>query len=55
MAISDTRQRKMPSMRDRKTGQELAYPEAVQLKNPSNPEFKGEVTLFLLCIYMVFF
>ncbi|KAI5436093.1 hypothetical protein KIW84_022513 [Lathyrus oleraceus] len=43
MAISDTRQRKMPSMRDRKTGQELAYPEAVQLKNPSNPEFKGEV------------
>ncbi|CAI8595524.1 unnamed protein product [Vicia faba] len=43
MAISDTRQRKMPSNRDRETGQQLAYPEAVQLRNPSNPEFKGEV------------
>ncbi|XP_061336887.1 probable rhamnogalacturonate lyase B [Gastrolobium bilobum] len=43
MAISDTRQRRMPSMRDRETGQRLAYPEAVLLTHPSNPQFRGEV------------
>ncbi|XP_058772232.1 uncharacterized protein LOC131646097 [Vicia villosa] len=43
MAISDTRQRKMPSKIDREAGKVLAYPEAVLLTNPSNPEFKGEV------------
>lgn len=48
MAISDTRQRNMPSMRDRLSGQSLAYPEAVLLTHASEPQFKGEVTLFCL-------
>ncbi|KAK7386694.1 hypothetical protein VNO78_27029 [Psophocarpus tetragonolobus] len=43
MAISDERQRNMPTMRDRETGQILAYREAVLLTRPSNPEFRGEV------------
>ncbi|CAJ2636318.1 unnamed protein product [Trifolium pratense] len=43
MALSDTRQRSMPSMKDRDTGQVLAYKEAVLLTKPSNPEFRGEV------------
>ncbi|KAF7129191.1 hypothetical protein RHSIM_Rhsim10G0175200 [Rhododendron simsii] len=43
MAISDTRQRVMPTAYDRSTGQTLDYPEAVLLTNPSNPDLKGEV------------
>ncbi|KAJ4964551.1 hypothetical protein NE237_016400 [Protea cynaroides] len=43
MAISDHRQRIMPTPEDRATGQPLAYPEAVILTNPSNPELRGEV------------
>ncbi|PRQ20947.1 putative rhamnogalacturonan endolyase [Rosa chinensis] len=45
MAISDSRQRHMPLPDDRseKRGQALAYPEAVLLVNPVEPEFKGEV------------
>ncbi|KAL1365474.1 hypothetical protein AAHE18_03G290900 [Arachis hypogaea] len=43
MALSSTRQRTMPTMRDRETGQILAYPEAVLLTKPSNPQFRGEV------------
>lgn len=43
MAISDNRQRSMPTMRDRERGQILAYPEAVLLTKPTNPEFRGEV------------
>ncbi|XP_042486955.1 rhamnogalacturonate lyase-like [Macadamia integrifolia] len=43
MAVSDQRQRIMPTLADRTNGQPLAYPEAVKLTNPSNPEFKGEV------------
>ncbi|XP_073104731.1 uncharacterized protein [Elaeis guineensis] len=45
MAISDTRQRVMPMPDDRLPGrcQQLAYPEAVLLTNPINPELKGEV------------
>ncbi|XP_047173846.1 rhamnogalacturonate lyase-like [Vigna umbellata] len=43
MAISDERQRNMPTKKDRETGQELAYPEAVLLTKPANPEFRGEV------------
>ena len=48
MAISDDRQRYMPLPDDREPerGQPLAYPEAVKLINPIEPEFKGEV-LFL--------
>ncbi|XP_042486946.1 uncharacterized protein LOC122067168 [Macadamia integrifolia] len=42
MAVSDQRQRIMPTLADRTNGQPLAYPEAVKLTNPSNPEFKGE-------------
>ncbi|KAJ4962148.1 hypothetical protein NE237_022087 [Protea cynaroides] len=43
MAISDQRQRIMPMPEDRATGEPLAYPEAVILTNPINPELKGEV------------
>ncbi|KAM7276394.1 hypothetical protein ACFE04_018260 [Oxalis oulophora] len=43
MAITDDRQRVMPSAHDRDTGKKLAYIEAVLLTNPSNPELKGEV------------
>ncbi|RDX82939.1 rhiE, partial [Mucuna pruriens] len=43
MAMSDKRQRNMPTMRDRETGQILAFPEAVLLTRPMNPEFRGEV------------
>lgn len=43
MAISDDKQRIMPTDYDRKTGQRLNYPEAVLLTNPENPNLKGEV------------
>ncbi|KAJ4701496.1 Rhamnogalacturonate lyase family protein [Melia azedarach] len=45
MAIADNRQRFMPLPDDRlpDRGQTLAYPEAVLLVNPVEPEFKGEV------------
>ncbi|KAG5529659.1 hypothetical protein RHGRI_030141 [Rhododendron griersonianum] len=43
MAISDTRQRVMPTPYDRSNGQPLDYHEAVVLTNPSNPQLKGEV------------
>ncbi|KDP41512.1 hypothetical protein JCGZ_15919 [Jatropha curcas] len=45
MAIADNRQRYMPLPDDRlpPRGQALAYPEAVLLVNPVEPEFKGEV------------
>lgn len=33
----------MPTEQDRKTGQELNYPEAVLLTNPIDPSIKGEV------------
>ncbi|RDX77436.1 hypothetical protein CR513_42452, partial [Mucuna pruriens] len=43
MAISNSRQRNMPSMEDRERGESLAYPEAVLLTHPSNQQFKDEV------------
>ncbi|CAN8294534.1 unnamed protein product [Cochlearia groenlandica] len=45
MAISDDRQRYMPLPDDRTPprGKPLAYPEAVQLLDPFEPEFQGEV------------
>ncbi|KAF5962113.1 hypothetical protein HYC85_003322 [Camellia sinensis] len=43
MAISDERQRIMPTPQDREAGLVLDYPEAVMLTNPSNPELTGEV------------
>ncbi|KAL2893057.1 Rhamnogalacturonate lyase [Bienertia sinuspersici] len=45
MAMADDRQRKMPLPDDRSSNrsQTLAYPEAVLLTNPIEPEFKGEV------------
>ncbi|XP_019156535.1 PREDICTED: probable rhamnogalacturonate lyase B isoform X2 [Ipomoea nil] len=45
MAVADNRQRFMPSADDRLPGrgQQLAYPEAVLLVDPVEPEFKGEV------------
>lgn len=50
MAIADNRQRYMPLPDDRvlPRGQPLAYPEAVLLVNPVEPDFKGEVVSFLL-------
>ncbi|KAM6570028.1 hypothetical protein CsatB_018013 [Cannabis sativa] len=50
MAISDDRQRTMPSASDRTKGKRLAYAEAVVLTRPSNPDLKGEV--FLSCHYV---
>ncbi|CAI9266406.1 unnamed protein product [Lactuca saligna] len=45
MAVSDDRRRYMPLPDDRSPGrgQPLAYPEAVLLADPVEPEFKGEV------------
>lgn len=45
MAVADNRQRFMPLPDDRLPGrgQALAYPEAMLLVNPVEPEFKGEV------------
>ncbi|KAI3732927.1 hypothetical protein L1987_64139 [Smallanthus sonchifolius] len=45
MAMSDDRHRHMPLPDDRASsrGKPLAYPEAVLLVNPVEPEFKGEV------------
>ncbi|KAL7143859.1 hypothetical protein ABFS83_08G220200 [Erythranthe nasuta] len=43
MAMSDVRQRYMPTSEDRENGEKLEYKEAVLLTNPSNPDFKGEV------------
>ncbi|XAR48480.1 Rhamnogalacturonan endolyase, partial [Bertholletia excelsa] len=45
MAVADNRKRFMPLPDDRLPGrgQALAYPEAVLLVNPVEPEFKGEV------------
>lgn len=45
MAIADNKQRYMPLPDDRLPGrgEELAYPEAVLLVNPVEPQFKGEM------------
>jgi len=43
MAISDERQRIMPTAHDREVGQKLDYSEAVLLINPNNSFIKGEV------------
>ncbi|XP_059435407.1 rhamnogalacturonate lyase B-like [Corylus avellana] len=43
MALSDERQRIMPTMDDRVNGQPLAFPEAVLLTNPADSQLKGEV------------
>uniref|UniRef100_A0A0A0KIQ2 rhamnogalacturonan endolyase n=1 Tax=Cucumis sativus TaxID=3659 RepID=A0A0A0KIQ2_CUCSA len=43
MAISDNRQRMMPTAEDRLTGKPLDYPEAVLLTRPRDPSFRGEV------------
>lgn len=45
MAMADNRQRYMPLPDDRLPGRgvALAYPEAVLLVDPLEPEFKGEV------------
>lgn len=43
MAISDDRQRIMPTADDRESGKVLAYKEAVLLTNPRDSRLKGEV------------
>lgn len=40
----------MPTAEDRKKGETLAFPEAVLLTEPSDPELKGEV---LLCPFLL--
>lgn len=45
MAISDKRQRTMPTAQDRASGQPLAYPEAVLLTHAHNANIRGEVLL----------
>lgn len=45
MAISDDRQRIMPTSEDRNRSQALDYPEAVLLTNPANSLLRGEVLL----------
>ena len=56
MAVSDERQRIMPTAGDRQNGLVLDYPEAVLLTNPSNPELRGEVEfghfIHLLPVYI---
>jgi hypothetical protein len=59
MAIADNRQRYMPLPEDRspERGQTLAYPEAVLLVHPVEPEFEGEVsfsTYFIKFYWWVF-
>lgn len=51
MAVSDNRQRHMPLPDDRlpKRCKELAFPEAVLLVNPIEPEFNGEVLACNFC------
>lgn len=50
MAVSENRQRFMPLPDDRLPGrgQALAYPEAVLLVNPIEPQFKEEVISILI-------
>lgn len=50
MAMADNRQRFMPLPDDRlpNRGVALAYPEAVLLVDPIEPEFKGEVIIMHL-------
>ncbi|XP_019232851.1 PREDICTED: probable rhamnogalacturonate lyase B [Nicotiana attenuata] len=43
MAVSDERQRVMPTQEDREKGKVLGFKEAVLLTNPANPDLKGEV------------
>lgn len=43
MAISDDKQRFMPTENDREEGQVLDYKEAVLLTNPNNSKLRGEV------------
>lgn len=55
--MSDDRQRYMPSSDDRSPdrGKPLAYPEAVLLVNPKEPEFKGQVTMsFSICTSFIY-
>ena len=50
MAVGDNRQRAMPLPEDRvpPRGQALAYPEAVLLVNPVEPDLKGEVYTYTI-------
>jgi rhamnogalacturonan endolyase len=43
MALSDDKQRIMPTQQDRENSRPLAYPEAVLLTNTTNPKVRGEV------------
>lgn len=52
MAVSDDRQRIMPTAEDRRRGEPLDYPEAVLLTNPSETFLKGEVSCLIVLLYL---
>lgn len=56
MAVADNRQRYMPLPDDRLSGrgQPLAYPEAVLMVNPVEPELKGEVAIYYYYSFYAF-
>lgn len=54
MAISDRKQRIMPSGKDRNLGQVLAYKEAVLLTNTTDPILKGEVRKINFHLFLSF-
>ena len=56
MALEDNRQKYMPLPDDRLPGrgEELAYPEAVRLLDPIEPEFRGEVLNVLQFYFFLF-
>lgn len=56
MAMSDERQRIMPTAQDRKKGKVLDYPEAVLLTHPKNSFLRGEVISgFINSIYIAWY
>lgn len=54
MAVSDQRQRVMPTFEDREKGKPLAYPEAVLLTSTSDPDLSGEVGFNLVMYGLCF-
>ena len=56
MVIADNRQREMPVPEDRMKprAEELAYPEAMLLLDPTDPKFKGEVRNLLTYICIIY-
>lgn len=47
MALTDERQRVMPSAEDRENGKTLDHKEAVKLISTINPDLQGEVHIYI--------